>query len=543
MGIPSYLRLVAKNASKAILDSEDELNIDVLCIDGNPDLYAAHHIVLSKHETKCMKSVLDKEIIDLVIERYANEVKKIKPSTLYLAIDGVPPRAKIHLQRLRRYHKLTLQAEKDRLYKKYDRSVINEWDTSQFTPGTVFMQKLHLALLKAIKSGKFECENVIYSGHLEPGEGEHKWNKYLRSLPAQSVCFRSNDGDLIVLGNQFPQHDVYILTTLDEVKVYVHINQMQDDLIRKYRLPLNLKEKIMNDYVFFVNFCGNDFVKAFPFNSMRHRGAFDFVMKTYGHILKTTKQHLIEDGVLNMNFFKKFIDQFARVQNHKMADKYRRALSFIPREQDPLDDPLEDELAKFEHNYFYDPSHPYHETIFPEFKKINYNKPGYHDQYYKHFFGITKVWDRAAVCRQYLKSLMFCYHYYTDEVPSWEYCYPYRMAPLPQDVQFFLRKFSNEKIIVKDQSIPYSPLELQMLVLPPSNKILPNKFNDLMQDDEIRFYYPDSFDLDVLQGEKFIYSEPILPDILDENITKTILDKVKSVALTETERKRYTNES
>lgn len=542
MGIPSYLRWVAKSASKSLISSDEQLPIDILCIDGNPDLYAAHHIVMEKHkEQKCLKSKLDQEIIQLVIERYANEVTKISPTTLYLAIDGVPPRAKIHLQRLRRYHKLALQSEKNRLQQKYNIEEINSWDTSQFTPGTVFMQRLHLELEKAIKGGVFPCE-VIYSSHLEPGEGEHKWNAYLRKQSAKTVCFRSNDGDLIVLGNQFPQHQIYVLTTLDEVKVYVDINEMQNQLFLKYKLSQSKKDNIMKDYVFFVNFCGNDFVKAFPFSSMRHRGAFDFVMKTYSHIQKSTRTFLIQDdGTINRSFFIRFIKEFAKVQDRKLAEKYRRAMSFFPKDREPSESPYEDELSHFEHSYFYDPSHPYYDSMFPLFKKINYTKQNYHERYYEHFFRINKIWDRATVCRQYLKSMMFCFNYYTDQVPSWEYCYPYRMAPLPSDLLFFLNKYPNEKIEIKDGSVAYTPLELQMLVLPPSNKILPKKFTELMHQDDLQFYFPSSFELDILQGDKFIYAEPLLPDILNPKTTELILSKVHSIVLTKAEKQRYTN--
>ena len=545
MGIPSYLRLIAKTAKVAVSDSNAD-RMDILCIDGNPDLYAAHSIVIGKCDPSMSysKAQLDREIIDVVIQRYADEVARIKPRILYLAIDGVPPRAKMHLQRNRRFHKLVLKQVLSELHEKYNRALPVEWDTSQFTPGTVFMQKLHLALKKALKTQQFPCQ-VIYSSHLEPGEGEHKWNAYLRSLESSNICLRSNDGDLLVLGNQFPQHKVFVLTTLDEIKVFVNINEMQNTLIKKYKLSSFAKTDVMRDYVFFVSFCGNDFVKAFPFTSMRQYGAFDLIMKTYSKLINRFRKHFItSDAVVNKQFLIEFMKHLKNVEISSMKRKYNRYMSFTPKMTDALEDPLEDEKARFEHSYYFDPTHPDYESVFPMFKTINYagDWRSAQDQYYRHFFGITKPWERTEICREYIKSILFCFHYYVDAVPSWEYCYPYRAPPFPSDVLFYLNKEkSNLFPNVKDDSVPYSPLELQMMVFPPSNKILPKKFSDLMKSDQLSAYYPDTFELDVLQGEKFIYSEPLLPDILNPIATAQIIGSMGVVPLTKSEQVRNTN--
>jgi 5'-3' exonuclease len=85
-------------------------------------------------------------------------IKIIKPKKLlYLAVDGVAPRAKMNQQRSRRFR--AAQEAMEKLGK--EQELLNEWkskglevpqssvrgfDSNVITPGTVFMQKLSKAL-------------------------------------------------------------------------------------------------------------------------------------------------------------------------------------------------------------------------------------------------------------------------------------------------------------------------------------------------------------------------------------------------------------
>jgi 5'-3' exoribonuclease 2 len=85
-------------------------------------------------------------------------IRIIKPKKLlYLAVDGVAPRAKMNQQRSRRF-RAAIEAEEKRIKEK---ELINEWknkglvvpeikessfDTNTITPGTNFMHRLSQAL-------------------------------------------------------------------------------------------------------------------------------------------------------------------------------------------------------------------------------------------------------------------------------------------------------------------------------------------------------------------------------------------------------------
>lgn len=111
--------------------------------------------------------------------------KLVRPSgVLYLAVDGVAPRAKMNQQRSRRFRSAKeqeiLAAELAARGTKQLQNTQQRFDSNCITPGTDFMLKLSLALQKWVEF-KMKTDpvwqngaDVIVSGPDVPGEGEHK---------------------------------------------------------------------------------------------------------------------------------------------------------------------------------------------------------------------------------------------------------------------------------------------------------------------------------------------------------------------------------
>ena len=117
----------------------------------------------------------------------------------------------------------------------------------------------------------------------------------------------------------------------------------------------------------------------------------------------------------------------------------------------------------------------------------------------------------------------------------WTWFYKYRAAPSIRQFSEYLEKNLGNINIVWEQSTPCTPFEQLMFILPKQSfKLLPKVLND----GDLEEYYPKNFILDIVQGTKFIYSEPILPEIPIE----VIQQKIKSVAdqFTVLERERNT---
>jgi len=180
---------------------------------------------------------------DQMVERifaYTERLIKIaRPrKVLYLAIDGVAPRAKMNQQRSRRYRvprEMKQQALRDlanqtaRRGRHREESVNGQrvdedevlgpppspppFDSNCITPGTAFLQNLGERYKRWIEEKMatdpdwMDGPTVIFSGADVPGEGEHKIMDYIREHRRNSTdpaetrhCMYGLDADLIMLG-------------------------------------------------------------------------------------------------------------------------------------------------------------------------------------------------------------------------------------------------------------------------------------------------------------------------------------------------------
>lgn len=156
---------------------------------------------------------------------------------LYLAIDGVAPRAKMNQQRARRFR----SAQEARENHEVEQNVRDEltkmgqkvppakkaWDSNVITPGTPFMLRLseyiRFYIRKRISTDKaWQKIRVIFSDASIPGEGEHKIMSHIRlqrSQPGYSPnlvhILHGLDADLIMLA--LATHETHFYISREEV--------------------------------------------------------------------------------------------------------------------------------------------------------------------------------------------------------------------------------------------------------------------------------------------------------------------------------------
>lgn len=213
MGVPSFFRWLIKRYPAILSKIVDNYKPEEEPINGNfdnlyLDLNGVIHSCSHGDEDEEDVSLSDGERFRLVKEYIIYIVSLIRPTRLlYLAIDGVAPRAKMNQQRSRRY-KSADTAKKNAQSGKPAR-----WDSNQITPGTPFMT----ALTSYLEHEFRECVNsshplfknltILFSPCCSPGEGEHKIIAFLRAQrrdptynPNMSHCMYGGDADLILLG-------------------------------------------------------------------------------------------------------------------------------------------------------------------------------------------------------------------------------------------------------------------------------------------------------------------------------------------------------
>jgi len=573
MGVPKLFKIILDKFPKSHAKVDNQ-PIDYLFIDFNSIIYESYESIKKpliglKNITKdFIESKIIEKVIAINLDIITNYVKPLK--MVYFAFDGVPVRAKMIQQRDRRYKRLYENTIKHQILNNYkisnisidqayshideidqsDEDVVIDsgelWNTTNITPGTEFMLKVSLAMNKAIIDEIFPINlEYILSDTSVPGEGEHKFLIFIDHLDPCRISIYSNDGDVIMLVNRFPQHQVFILTKPKDTSrvvqkyyqndkfMYLVIAGINDGFVHQFnRLDLQKVDlqRLKIDYIFFSFFGGNDFVIHLYFLRMKDDHSFNVLKGIYQSIYPTKGHMVNSDLTINQGFLMEYLISLAKQEliflKKKQIEFQNPNVSKNTKKDSKFDAlaPWEKQFEIFQHTPFYKSEHPLYKELASEFKKINYNlKPNsvWKNSYYEAFFNV-KYSDRKAInniCYQYLKSLIFTFRYYMIEVPSWTWYYPYHASPLPSDLVNTLRNIKDiNTAFTFNKSLPFKPLEQLMLILPKKTDLLNEKFIKIM--DKFPQYYPETIKFDPLWGQKFIYSEPTLPNINSDEVLK-----------------------
>ena len=573
MGVPGFFAWLLKNYKKSgiiipkILQDVDNLYIDANCLfhpQCNKVLsYYGNKLSVDKLENKMIKRILN--YLDYLIT-YVNPKKKV-----FVAVDGVAPMAKMNQQRKRRYKSVYDNKIKDDVKNKYGKEIITIWNnSSNITPGTKFMEKLHLQLINYFNENRLNLNiKYTYSSYHTVGEGEHKILQDIKNEVQNDDVYvvYGLDADLIFLSLACGRNNMYLLreetflkniNTQDKEEIldiikdvsenlnYVSIDETKNCI--NYQIEILIKKKIesenisinninfINDFIIICYFIGNDFIPNLPSIEIKNDGL-DFLLENYvTTVLKLqsgiTYIDKMNNVIINNIFFENYVKSLAKFEEYYFKVKFPNFMESIQKRQCQSDDNFDKEIWNIDNMRVFQIIDPI---------KLGYGRPDlWKFRYYEYYYGslIHQKNHIANMCNDYLKGIMWTLEYYFKKCSSYNWQYKYYNGPFISDLSQYLKeskldinslKFSESKLI--------TPFIQLLSVLPPSySNLLPKEYGILMCEDNSQLIdmYPSNIKIDILYKDSFHKCNPLIPNIdLDR-----VINAVKNIKLTNEEKQR-----
>ncbi|EDR22159.1 5'-3' exoribonuclease, putative [Entamoeba dispar SAW760] len=375
MGVPSFFAWLTKkyfgitnDCKRGSSIENDDLSspnpngveYDNFYIDLNGLIHPCYHPTdRQTPETNVDVFVLLTQYIDYMIDI-------VRPrKLLYIAIDGVAPRAKMNQQRSRRF-KTAYNMENQSFEEK--KSIFKEKpvDSNCITPGTEFMEAVSKVIKAYIKermnSSKYwNSIIVIFSDSSVPGEGEHKIIDFIRRQkdcknynPYIRHCMYGLDADLIMLA--LATHERYFsiirdkpynkgdkcyicgdyhspdhcknynrIAPLDPITkpfIFVDCHVLRQYLNKTIKVEKYDFERCLDDFIFFCFLVGNDFLPRIPSLDIQE-GAIDILIKIYLKFLPENG-YITENGTINIKIVKKFLHLVGKEEKQLLVNRRLR---------------------------------------------------------------------------------------------------------------------------------------------------------------------------------------------------------------------------
>lgn len=459
MGIPVYFKtIITKYSNNIIHKGKLDTEIKSLFLDLNCLIHP------------CCKGCTDEKEM---IQKILSEIDKLIIYTgvshlLYIAVDGIPPKAKMKQQRMRRYNK----------YYENKYSLEKKWNTNNITPGTFFMNTLNNSLKIYSESCKLK---VILSDSSVRGEGEHKILNYIKNNinRDENLCIYGLDADLIQLSLVSKINNIYLLRETTEYNIentneeyiYLNIDILKNYILKELQLNRILdSNQIIDDTIFLCMIFGNDFINHIPSINLRYNG-YEILFDTYKLLQDRYQGYfcLIDrklKNYLHLSFFTEYIQELS-----KNEEKYMNNIFSIRKKQfNKIINEYKNDYISFKNlinDINIDEKNISIDDIYHIKSKLNCDK--FIDNLpLLYSINEKKIYENIQydknLCNDYLDSLLWCIHYYFNECIHWKWCSEYNNGPLLKHLSIYLTE--NKKLSIDYCDKEYTNKEQLLYIFP-----------------------------------------------------------------------------
>lgn len=555
----------------------------------------------SKRYASCAPISRSTSQIFLDVFKYIDNLFSLVPPSklLYMAIDGVAPRAKMNQQRSRRFRSAKERAEEhERLMADdpvYGASKFEPFDSNCITPGTEFMRKLSEALRyfvakKITEDRRWQNISVVLSGAEVPGEGEHKIMEYIRAVresgalqPNTRHCVYGLDADLIMLALITHEPHFFVLrekvdftafwrkkggpriaTTLDTA-VFGEFEFLSVGVLREYlelelgangndSLPFFDVERITDDFVFILMLIGNDFLPHLPTLDIA-TGTLGVMLHLYKRVLPIMGGYMTDGGRIIPQRLEYFFAKLSMLDKSVMRSK-NEAEEQAAQGRRRSGKSTVSQVIDLDELFGFGPPNA-RKVLGPlsgpelleeaiscrqrvEDEELLELKTRYYYQKFGTNFGAPESRELNELTQCYVEGIWWTLRYYTEGCRHWRWFYPFHYAPLASDIFNISSKLAiyEHKKFVNDQ--PFRPLEQLLSVLPEvSSWCLPKPYRELMinASSPIRDFYPNDFPVD-MNGKRNDWEAVVLLPFVNEIRLMQAIESIPSSSLTSEEIQR-----
>jgi len=389
MGVPKFYKWLSERYPliNQVANADIRPEFDNMYLDMNGIIHNATH---GDVEEDGRTRALSEEQMLTNVFKYLEKLFAIaRPKKLlYMAIDGVAPRAKMNQQRQRRFRAAKDARENMEAMRRRGEDVDPNtvFDSNCITPGTAFMNSLSTHLRYFVRKKMKEdiaWQNikVIFSGAEVPGEGEHKIMLYIRNMKSQPGydpnlrhCLYGLDADLVMLS--LASHEPHFALLREEVvfgnarmprKVlkkqdefqFLHISLLREYLDLEFgsvlrdilSFPYSL-ERIIDDWIILAFFVGNDFLPHLPTLDIGE-GGLDTLFAIYKEELTHMGGYVFDRREINWQRLERVTKRMGELEEQVFAERQSAAIEYARKQKRkerraPVIEIAEDELFEGE---------------------------------------------------------------------------------------------------------------------------------------------------------------------------------------------------